>query len=71
MSHEIRTPLNAVLGFSDLLKDETLTAQVREQYGATITRNGRLLTRIIDDILDLTKPIDKSALLESLTTFRH
>ncbi len=55
MSHEIRTPLNAILGFSDLLKDASLGTAAREQYSNTISRNGRLLTRIIDDILDLAK----------------
>ena len=55
MSHEIRTPLNSILGFSDLMKDSTLTTEARTQYAATIARNGLLLTRIIDDILDLAK----------------
>ncbi len=55
MSHEIRTPLGAILGFSDLLKDNTLRNVERVQFLDTISRNGKALTKIIDDILDLAK----------------
>ena len=55
MSHEIRTPLSAILGYADLLEDENLRRETRRQYVSTIARNGKALTRIIDDILDLTK----------------
>ncbi|MDQ3233149.1 MAG: response regulator, partial [Pseudobdellovibrionaceae bacterium] len=55
MSHEIRTPLGAILGFSDLLKDDNLSAEERDRYIDTINRNSKALTQIIDDILDLAK----------------
>lgn len=55
MSHEIRTPLGAILGYSGLLKDSTLSGKERDQFIDTINRNGQSLTRIIDDILDLAK----------------
>lgn len=55
VSHEIRTPLGAILGFSNLLKDPSLSAEQREHYIETIARNGQSLTRLIDDILDLAK----------------
>ena len=55
MSHEIRTPLGAILGFTDLLKDRELSCEERNQFLDTISRNGRALTKIIDDILDLAK----------------
>ncbi len=55
MSHEIRTPLGAILGFTDLLKDRNLDIKERDQFLDTISRNGKALTRIIDDILDLAK----------------
>ncbi len=55
MSHEIRTPLGAILGFTDLLKDRDLSYEERSQFLDTISRNGKALTKIIDDILDLAK----------------
>ncbi len=55
MSHEIRTPLGAILGFSNLLKDGDYEENERQSFLETISRNGKALTRIIDDILDLAK----------------
>lgn len=55
MSHEIRTPLGAILGYSELSKDRSLSQEEHDQFLETISRNGVALTRIIDDILDLAK----------------
>lgn len=55
MSHEIRTPLSAVLGFADVLSQGGLSVLEREESLASISRNGKLLLRIIDDILDLSR----------------
>ncbi|RYZ58893.1 MAG: PAS domain S-box protein, partial [Proteobacteria bacterium] len=55
MSHEIRTPLGAILGFTELLKDPRYSLAERKIYIDTISRAGNSLTRIIDDILDLSK----------------
>lgn len=54
MSHEIRTPLGAILGFVDLLKDASDQSE-RDEYARIISRNGKALTKLIDDILDLSK----------------
>lgn len=55
MSHEIRTPLGAVLGFAELLSRTDLSAADRENSVNIIKRNGKLLSNIINDILDLSK----------------
>lgn len=55
MSHEIRTPLGAIIGFADLLKDPTLSELEKKNYFKIMTKNGEQLSRIIDDILDLSK----------------
>jgi PAS domain S-box-containing protein len=55
MSHEIRTPLTAIMGFTQLLLDPSLSEADRQAFASTIERNGRLLMQIIDDILDLSK----------------
>jgi PAS domain S-box-containing protein len=55
MSHEIRTPMNAIIGFSDLLKDESLESNIRDMYTEIIQSRSRDLMAIIDDILDISK----------------
>ena len=55
ISHEIRTPLGAVLGFADMLQDQHLNATDRAAFTATIVRNARELSHLIDDLLDLSK----------------
>ena len=58
MSHEIRTPLTAILGFADLLQDDSDFANSpvkRKQATATIQEAGNHLLTVINDILDLSK----------------
>ncbi len=55
MSHEIRTPLNAIMGCSELMCLSDQSAHSRLEYQGLIKRNGGILTRLIDDILDLSK----------------
>jgi signal transduction histidine kinase len=58
MSHELRTPLNAVIGFSQVMINETLgpigSPRYRE-YAKDIQYSGTHLLEIINDILDLSK----------------
>ncbi len=55
MSHEIRTPLNAILGFTQVLeRDPDLTAQ-QSEHVRTISRSGRHLLHLINDILDMSR----------------
>lgn len=56
MSHEIRTPLNAIVGFSnELVKKRARSAEVRDMYARMIHEAGVNLTRILNDILDVSK----------------
>jgi signal transduction histidine kinase/ActR/RegA family two-component response regulator len=55
MSHEIRTPLTAILGYSDMLRDEDQSREDIEHEVDSIIRAGAHLQRIINDILDLSK----------------
>ncbi len=55
MSHEIRTPMTAVLGYADLLLEQTANQPGLQDPLQTIKRNGEYLLEIINDILDLSK----------------
>lgn len=55
MSHEIRTPLAAMIGFADLLVERQDLATEALRAAAAIKRNGECLSKLVDDILDLTK----------------
>ncbi|WP_179333766.1 chemotaxis protein CheB [Winogradskyella costae] len=55
MSHEIRTPMNGVLGFSELLKNDSLTKDERFKYLEIIDGNSKQLLNLIDDIIDIAK----------------
>lgn len=55
MSHEIRTPLGIIGGFAELLLEPDHTPHDRRQWAKTIQRNAQHLTRLIGEILDLSK----------------
>lgn len=55
MSHEIRTPLNGILGFVDLLKDISLSADDRAKFLGIVEKSGKRLLNTINDILEISK----------------
>ena len=55
MSHEIRTPMNGILGFAEMLNDNTLNYANRKKYLNIINSNGKMLINLIDDIIDFAK----------------
>ena len=57
MSHELRTPLNTILGFSELLSEESAGAlnDKQKRFVAHINRDAHHLLELINDILDLSK----------------
>lgn len=54
MSHEIRTPMNAILGFSEILYNNSDNPK-NKNYLSGILSSGRTLLYLINDILDLSK----------------
>jgi signal transduction histidine kinase/CheY-like chemotaxis protein len=57
MSHELRTPLNAILGFNQLLASDAkpMTDARRKEFTGFISKAGKHLLELINEILDLAK----------------
>ncbi len=57
MSHELRTPLNAIVGFSDLMYEETAGPlnDKQKRFVNHIKQGSAHLLQLINDILDLSK----------------
>ena len=57
MSHELRTPLNAVIGYSELLQTLAIRKGQNELISdlGKITKAGKHLLAIINDVLDISK----------------
>ncbi len=71
MSHELKTPLNAILGFSDILKQEIfgkLPHERHHEYVGLIHESGEHLLNVVDDLLDISR-IEAGRYELSLETF--
>ncbi len=55
MSHEIRTPMNAIIGFTQLFHRNDLSLEKRKQYIDFIRKSSESLTKVIDDIIDMSR----------------
>jgi PAS domain S-box-containing protein len=55
LSHELRSPLNPILGWSKLLQNGKLDTAKTKQALATIERNAKLQSELIEDLLDVSR----------------
>lgn len=57
MSHEFRTPLNAIRGFSEAIvhQKDVMSMEGAVEYAQLISTSANDLTRLTDDVLDLSK----------------
>lgn len=57
MSHELRTPINHVYGFAQLLSNEEMAddAEFRKEAVAAIGNGSEMLTRMIEDIMEISE----------------
>jgi PAS domain S-box-containing protein len=79
VSHELRTPLASLVGFTELLQSREFAKAQRKQYLDVMLREGRRLTSLINDFLDLQRieggaqklnlgPLDLSVLVRRAVT---
>ncbi|MDP4277769.1 MAG: ATP-binding protein [Bacteroidota bacterium] len=60
ISHEIRTPLNGIIGFSQLIGEETTSHEEAVRYAKIIGDSGTHLLALLNNMVDLSK-IDSGA----------
>lgn len=66
-SHELRTPMTAILGYAEMLLDQSQTATDRVSCVQTIRRNADHLLHIINDLLDISKIEAQKVTVEKLS----
>jgi len=57
LSHELRTPLNAIVGYARLLRGGILSGEKAQRGLETLERNATSLTRIVEDVLEVSRII--------------
>lgn len=55
MSHEIRTPLNGILGFCELILDDSFSKEDKLIFAKHMNKNGEDFLKLINDIMDISK----------------
>lgn len=58
-AHELRTPVTAIAGFAETLADESLPADTRREFVATIGRNADRIARLVTGLLELERQGDR------------
>jgi Na+/proline symporter/signal transduction histidine kinase len=53
VSHELRTPMTSIRAFSEILRDGDLPPGDQQRYAGIINAEALRLTRLLDDLLDL------------------
>ncbi|MGB3147939.1 MAG: ATP-binding protein, partial [Paracoccaceae bacterium] len=53
ISHELRTPMTSIRAFSDILAEPDVPEELRARYAGVIQQEATRLTRLLDDLLDL------------------
>jgi len=55
VSHELRTPLGPILGWAKMLQSTSVTPDVQIRALEAIQRNAELQTRLVDDLVDMSR----------------
>jgi PAS domain S-box-containing protein len=55
MSHEIRTPLNIIIGYNQMLEEDSISSDEKMRYIESIKESSEQLLHVIDDIILISK----------------
>lgn len=64
LSHELRTPLTVIVAWSQQVMDRKLTGASLDKAMAAIERNAKLQTRLVEDLLDVSRIVHGKLELE-------
>ncbi len=64
LSHELRSPLNPILGWAEILQSKKLDRETTNYALQTIERNAKLQTKLIEDLLDVSRIIQDKITLD-------
>jgi signal transduction histidine kinase/CheY-like chemotaxis protein len=67
VAHELRTPLSAMLGWAHVLREEKVDEATTNRALDAILRNARLQTRLISDLLDISRIVAGNVQVEMQT----
>ena len=71
LSHELRTPLTAIMGWADLLLNDEVEPEKRQQAIETIFRNANSQCQLINDLLEVSRIITGKLRLEFVACELH
>ena len=71
VSHELRTPMTSIRAFSEILMIDDLASEERQNYSGIIRDESQRLTRLLDDLLDLSVLENGQVVLNEATLSLH
>ncbi|MDM8567770.1 DUF3365 domain-containing protein [Candidatus Halobeggiatoa sp. HSG11] len=66
MTHELRTPMIAIMGYTELLLEDTELTEEQEYYLRSVVNSSKKLLSIINDILDISAIETKKIYIKSI-----
>lgn len=66
VSHDLKTPLTAIITYVDLLKNENLTAEERQDYVEILDRKSARLKVLIEDLFEISKATSGNVQLDNV-----
>jgi PAS domain S-box-containing protein len=65
LSHELRTPLHAIIGWTHLLRERTLSIDAQQRALDVIRRNAKAQAQLVEDLLDVSRIVSDKLQIKS------